>query len=285
MLTRRRRSVGAASALAVGIAVAVVLPAPVHGATSCSVGARTGVAHLEGGDVQLRADAQQLLQWRQSDGDPWTTCTTTNGAPATLTMIASIEVEITTDKSPSLTVRLGTIGDPLEPGPPSGLEHEQIDAGWVSWLTIGTSDASSRITATHSGKLDLDGDGAHNLSIFNDTQYNLQIEGGAGNDWFDTSLGGGQSFLIMGGGGGDALFGHGGPDVLDGGDGADLVAGDDHDDWLSGGAGDDWLYGGNSHDHLVGGLGTDHLYAGNGGLDTCVNDAVDILSADCEIIM
>lgn len=120
------------------------------------------------------------------------------------------------------------------------------------------------------------------------------LDGGAGEDWLDTTraavdyvidLGaaGSQSGFadedfrgfehVITGAGADRILGSdlrneifagAGNDVIEGGKGWDRLHGDDGSDEIYGGAGGDRLWGGEGDDHLDAGPGADRLYGGNG---------------------
>ncbi len=117
-------------------------------------------------------------------------------------------------------------------------------------------------------------------SFANNTHYDSQAHGGAGDD---VLMGGSGSDILNGNRGDDELRGNEGTDQLDGGRGSDalyggknddVLYGDDGHDNLRGGAGNDRLYGGDSADHLAGGSGDDRLY-GQSGSDTLEGDSGD----------
>lgn len=101
--------------------------------------------------------------------------------------------------------------------------------------------------------------------------HEIDVRGGAGDDFI--AVGGGLTLStdLRGGSGRDSILGGGGDDVIHGGRGADSIrgrggndtlSGDDGDDDIRGGAGDDSLDGGNGRDDCNGGDGTDDVSNG-----------------------
>ena len=99
----------------------------------------------------------------------------------------------------------------------------------------------------------------------------IDVRGGAGDDFI--AVGGGVTLstdlrggigrdTILGGGGDDVIHGGRGADSLRGRGGADDLFGDDGNDDIRGGVGDDSLDGGNGRDDCNGGDGTDDVVNG-----------------------
>lgn len=107
--------------------------------------------------------------------------------------------------------------------------------------------------------------GKGNDSIFVDplnlaagSNFEVIIDGGAGNDLIMASRAN-LNVTLIGGKGNDILVGGHGDDNLLGGEGNDLLIGGPGDDYLEGGSGNDILLGGSGNDHLEGGGGYDIL--------------------------
>ena len=105
----------------------------------------------------------------------------------------------------------------------------------------------------------------------------VTLNGGDGNDSFDTSA---VSILTLfvGGAGNDTLTGGDGRDIFLGGDGDDSASGGAGNDVLNGNGGKDSLFGGDGDDQLLGGRDTDFLDGGNG------SDAVNGQSGRGDIV-
>ncbi|TNE48649.1 MAG: alkaline phosphatase [Deltaproteobacteria bacterium] len=105
------------------------------------------------------------------------------------------------------------------------------------------------------------GDGNDQIKVGDHLYFDLQIEGGQGND----KLQGGQGNDVLDGGAGhDVLNGGAGDDKLYGRDGKDTLHGQRGNDYLEGGLGDDTLHGGDGRDVLYGLDGNDTLRGGDG---------------------
>lgn len=96
----------------------------------------------------------------------------------------------------------------------------------------------------------------------NRSNYNqIEFEGGAGNDYFNSKA----SVPVQ----------------ANGGDGDDRLSGSDQThDTLNGGLGNDQLWGGNGNDTLLGGAGVDKLFGGAGGDSLYGQDGADELYGD-----
>ncbi|TWU14928.1 Bifunctional hemolysin/adenylate cyclase precursor [Symmachiella macrocystis] len=91
--------------------------------------------------------------------------------------------------------------------------------------------------------------------IYNSTEKQSEIFGGAGDDW------------IYGGGGKDSIYGKDGDDTIYGNSGDDYLRGDDGNDYIKGNKGNDVVDAGTGNDYVVGGRGDDILM-GAAGNDT-----------------
>ncbi len=97
--------------------------------------------------------------------------------------------------------------------------------------------------------------------IYNATEINSEIYGGAGNDWI---YGGAGVDSIYGKDGDDTIYGNGGNDYLRGDDGDDHIKGNRGDDTVDAGTGNDYVAGGRGNDILLGGAGNDTLKGRHG---------------------
>jgi Ca2+-binding RTX toxin-like protein len=114
------------------------------------------------------------------------------------------------------------------------------------------------------------------------TNYDCEtVNGGAGNDFIDSTnfpqnsvnvTGGAGNDLLIGSNGNDTMSGNAGNDTIRGNDGNDIINGNGGNDSLSGNAGDDTMTGGGGNDVASGGAGEDDIF-GNGGNDTLIGDS------------
>ncbi len=93
------------------------------------------------------------------------------------------------------------------------------------------------------------------------TNPNLTIDGGKGNDYIE---GGSGNDTILGGAGRDSILGGCGDDKIDGGDGNDVIMGECGNDVIHGGRGNDSLSGGVGNDDVYGDAGRDFAHGGEG---------------------
>jgi len=274
-----------------------------HAATTCTFVARTGLVTVRGTYVDLKADAQQIVRWREwNSNGPWSACLSSAGVAATLSNTKSIVIELVEIEyklEPTVSVHLGVVLGEHEEGWASGMDEERITVhGPLAVIGVEASDTATELIVVHD-VVDLDGgwddgpDGKLTIVDDDDGKYATELRGGAGDDWFDATKATAH-VVLEGHGGDDVLFGvpdgagvMGGPgnDFVQGGDGDDLLYGDDVP-LANGGdvGGDDWVYGGGGKDMLNGGPGADHLYGGNGGLDLCYTDPSDVEVLGCETI-
>ncbi len=114
------------------------------------------------------------------------------------------------------------------------------------------------------------GEGNDMIHAADNVTANMDVYGGAGNDFITTGQGidridgGAGDDMIRSGAGRDDVFGNTGNDIIDAGNGHDVVYGGDGDDILRGGAGRDYMEGGAGNDTLTGGTGGDVLSGGLG---------------------
>src|SRR3954470_3665432 len=95
----------------------------------------------------------------------------------------------------------------------------------------------------------------------------VRVNGGAGNDDIEVSVGDGMHDVpvtLLGGRGDDTLVGGERGDVLRGDAGSDLIYGNGGDDRISGGRGDDSLIAGAGNDRVQGDAGNDLIGGGDG---------------------
>ncbi|QDT50035.1 Bifunctional hemolysin/adenylate cyclase precursor [Symmachiella dynata] len=97
--------------------------------------------------------------------------------------------------------------------------------------------------------------------IYNSTEKDSEIFGGAGNDWIS---GGAGVDSIYGKEGDDTIYGNGGDDYLRGDEGDDYIKGNKGDDVVDAGQGDDYVVGGQGDDILMGSFGNDTLKGRDG---------------------
>jgi Ca2+-binding RTX toxin-like protein len=97
--------------------------------------------------------------------------------------------------------------------------------------------------------------------IYNSTEKDSEIFGGAGNDWI---YGGAGVDSIFGKDGDDTIYGNGGDDYLSGWDGNDYIKGNRGNDSVDAGTGDDYVVGGQGNDILMGAAGNDTLKGRDG---------------------
>jgi Ca2+-binding RTX toxin-like protein len=115
------------------------------------------------------------------------------------------------------------------------------------------------------------------LSIYFDSQSNIELQRTARDD---------GSLVLAGGAGANQLNGETGSDTLDGGSGNDGLSGAGGADSMLGGAGNDTLSGGSGNDVLNGGSGSDafmfNASLGAGNIDTLqfYNSAEDVILLD-----
>lgn len=122
-----------------------------------------------------------------------------------------------------------------------------------SWASAVRCPRPTRIDVTLGG-----GDDNFGVDTVNEHKVTIPVvvDGGAGNDSLDASLG---DSTLRGGTGNDTLRGESGNDTLDGGDGDDHIRGGAGNDTLHGGAGNDQLFGEDGDDVLDGGAGNDEF--------------------------
>lgn len=112
------------------------------------------------------------------------------------------------------------------------------------------------------------GDGGNSFQVGDDAVAQVNVTGGAGNDYISGTQvpGAGQTDVFDGGAGDDTLIGTAGNDTLHGGPGNDVLDGDAGNDQLFGDDGNDSIVGGAGNDTENGGAGNDSMgwaYPGN----------------------
>lgn len=125
-------------------------------------------------------------------------------------------------------------------------------------------------------KWEVDDDSDAFLTVASGGNYQMQLDGGLGND---SLFGGDGNDILVGLAGQDQLYGDDGDDSLDGGDGDDQLDGGNDDDTLTGANDADPLFGGRGNDLVRAGV-ADPMADGNGGDDTAVFDVHERAHAD-----